>query len=114
MKHITIEGVRNLAHTQVALPPGATVLFGANGSGKSTIAHLLMRFEDPQAGAIFIDDTDATDVSIASIRSQIGLVAQQVLLLNGTVADNIAFGLAGADSEAIETAARSAHAHTCS
>jgi len=72
---------------------GETVaLTGPNGAGKSTLAHLLMRFIEPAAGTIFIDGQDISQVSLASLREQIGLVAQNTLLLNGTVAENIAYG----------------------
>lgn len=86
-------------------------LTGENGCGKSTLIHLLMRFADPQAGRILIDETDIRRVSIASLRAQIGLVAQQVLLLNATVRENIAYGRPEAGPEEIESAARSAQAH---
>jgi ATP-binding cassette, subfamily B, bacterial len=92
--------------------PGETVaLTGENGSGKSTIVHLLMRFADPDQGRILIDGIDIRDVSIASLRSQVGLVAQHVLLSNGTVRENIAYGRPDAAMEEIEAAARSAQAH---
>jgi ATP-binding cassette, subfamily B, bacterial len=84
---------------------------GENGAGKSTIVHLLMRFADPDRGRVLIDGTDIRGVGIASLRSQIGLVAQHVLLLNGTVRENIAYGRPDATSEEIESAARSAQAH---
>jgi ATP-binding cassette, subfamily B, bacterial len=84
---------------------------GENGAGKSTIVHLLMRFADPDRGRVLIDGTDIRGVGIASLRSQIGLVAQHVLLLNGTVRENIAYGRPDATTEEIESAARSAQAH---
>jgi ABC-type multidrug transport system fused ATPase/permease subunit len=86
-------------------------LTGENGAGKSTIVHLLMRFADPDQGRVLIDGTDIRGVGIASLRSQIGLVAQHVLLLNGTVRENIAYGRPDATPEEIESAARSAQAH---
>jgi len=90
---------------------GETVaLTGENGSGKSTIVHLLMRFADPDQGRVLIDGTDIRHVSIPSLRRQIGLVAQHVLLLNGTVRENIAYGRPDADQAEIEAAARSAQA----
>jgi len=86
-------------------------IVGENGAGKSTLVHLLMRLITPDSGTICIDDTDIGTVSLASLRSRIGLVAQHTLLLNGTVADNIGWGKAFASREAIEGAARAARAH---
>ncbi len=91
---------------------GETVaITGENGSGKSTLIHLLMRFADPAQGRILIDGTDIQTVRIASLRRRIGLVAQQVLLFNGSLRDNIAYGEPGAELAAIEQAARAAQAH---
>ncbi len=91
---------------------GETIaITGPNGAGKSTLAHLLMRFADPSAGRILIDGVDIRDAKLASVREQIGLVAQHVLLLNGTVARNIAYGHPEVEQEQIEWAARAAHAH---
>jgi len=87
-------------------------IVGENGAGKSTLAHLLMRLIDPASGAITIDGVDIRSVSLNSVRSQIGLVAQHTLLLNGTVAENIGWGKAFASQEDIENAARTARAHT--
>ncbi|MEM1153593.1 MAG: ABC transporter ATP-binding protein [Pseudomonadota bacterium] len=90
---------------------GETVaITGRNGIGKSTLAHLLMRFAEPDSGRILIDNTDIRQATLASIRSQVGLVAQQILLLNGTVTDNIAYGEPEASFDKIEQAARAAHA----
>ena len=100
-----------LAGLDLEIRAGETVaLTGANGSGKSTLVHLLMRFADPEAGRVMIDGTDIRGVSIASLRSQIGLVAQHVLLLNGTVRENIAYGRPDADQSEIERAGRWAQA----
>jgi ATP-binding cassette subfamily B protein len=91
---------------------GQTVaLTGVNGAGKSTLVHLLMRLHEPQAGQILIDGTDIATVSLNSLRSQIGIVPQHVLLFNGTVHDNIAFGKVGATALEIEHAAWLAQAH---
>ena len=90
---------------------GETVaIVGENGAGKSTLIHLLMRFDEPQQGKIEIDGTDIRNVSISSLRQQIGLVQQNVLLLNATVRENISFGRPKADRDAVEKAARKAHA----
>jgi len=90
---------------------GETVaITGKNGAGKSTLAYLLQRFADPKRGKILIDGTDISTVSLSSLRQQIGVVSQQVLLLNGTVRENILFGRYDANEQAIEDAARAAHA----
>jgi ABC-type multidrug transport system fused ATPase/permease subunit len=91
---------------------GETVaLTGENGAGKSTIVHLLMRFADPDEGQVLIDGIDVRRVTIDSLRRRIGLVAQHVLLLNGSVRENIAYGRPGATIDEIEAAARGARAH---
>lgn len=91
---------------------GETVaLTGANGAGKSTLVHLLMRLIDPTQGTVRIDGHDIAGVSLDSLRRQIGVVPQHVLLFSGTVADNIAYGLPGATAGAVEAAARKAQAH---
>ena len=83
---------------------------GKNGAGKSTLAYLLQRFADPQHGIILIDGIDISTVSLSSLRKQIGVVSQQVLLLNGSVRENILFGRYDANEQAIEDAAVAAHA----
>ncbi len=91
--------------------PGQTVaILGTTGSGKSTIVNLLPRFYDATAGAVLIDGQDVRDVTIASLRSQIGIVLQETLLFSGTVRDNIAYGRPGATQGAIEAAALAAQA----
>jgi len=101
-----------LRHFNLEIPAGETLaLTGPNGAGKSTLAHLLMRFADPDAGAVMIDGVNTREATIASVRAQIGLVAQNVLLLNGSVAENIAYGEPAVSLEKIEAAARAAHAH---
>jgi subfamily B ATP-binding cassette protein MsbA len=67
-------------------------LVGSSGAGKSTVAKLAARFYDPQKGRILIDDYDLRDVSLESLREQMGIVSQETLLLYGTVRDNIAYG----------------------
>jgi len=84
---------------------------GENGGGKSTLAHLLMRLHEPDVGSIFIDGVDIATVCLRSLRAQIGIVTQQVLLFNGSVRENIAFGKMDAKREDIEHAARCAQAH---
>lgn len=101
-----------LENFDLEIAAGETVsLTGPNGAGKSTLVHLLMRFIEPHSGRISIDGKDISQHSIESIRDAIGLVAQHTLLLNGSVADNIAYGQYDADQDAIEQAAQTAGAH---
>jgi ABC-type multidrug transport system fused ATPase/permease subunit len=96
---------------KLEIAAGETIaLTGPNGAGKTTLAHLLMRFIEPSHGSIQIDDTDIREVSLHSVRDQVGLVAQNTLLLNGTVAENIAYGRHLASTEEIEKAAKAARA----
>ncbi len=90
---------------------GETVAFtGPNGAGKSTLVHLLMRFIEPQAGRITIGGQSIAEVSLPDLRRHIGLVAQHTLLLNGTVAGNIAYGRPDATLAEIKKAAVAARA----
>jgi ATP-binding cassette, subfamily B, bacterial len=90
---------------------GETIaLTGPNGAGKTTLVHLLMRFIEPSQGTILIDGTDISKVSLHSVRDQIGLVAQHTLLLNGTVAENIAYGRHLASIDEMKKAAKAARA----
>ncbi len=92
--------------------PGQTIaLLGATGSGKSTIINLIPRFYDVSGGRITIDGHDLRDVTIDSLRSQIGIVLQETTLFSGTIRDNIAFGRPNASQADIEAAARAAAAH---
>jgi len=91
---------------------GETVaLTGPNGAGKSTLAHLLTRLLEPAGGGIFIDGVDIATASLRSLRGQIGVVPQHVMLFNATVGDNIAYGRPGCTRAAVEAAARRARAH---
>lgn len=91
---------------------GETVaLTGPNGAGKSTLVHLLLRLMETQSGRILIDGVDLRDVTLSSLRAQVGLVSQQVLLFNASVAENIAYGRGDAGRSDIERAARAARAH---
>ncbi len=92
------------------IEPGETVaLVGRSGSGKSTLAGLLPRFYDVQQGQILLDDRPLSDYTLESLRNQIALVNQHVVLFEGTIAENIAYGaLSGASEEAIRAAADAA------
>jgi subfamily B ATP-binding cassette protein MsbA len=84
---------------------------GSSGSGKTTLTNLLLRFYDPQRGSVRIGGTDIRAVTTRELRSQIALVAQDTLLFNDSVRNNIALGRPGASPAEIETAARHAYAH---
>ena len=86
-------------------------IVGRSGAGKTTLVNLLPRFYDVTGGAILIDGRDVRDATLASLRSQIGLVTQETVLFDDTIAANIAYGVPGATPEAIEGAARAANAH---
>ncbi len=92
--------------------PGETIaLVGASGGGKSTLLNLLPRFYDPQTGSIFIDGINICEVTLQSLRRQIGIVPQEDILFSGTIAENIGFGQINLDLDAIEAAAKIANAH---
>ena len=91
---------------------GETVaLVGPTGAGKSTAIKLLLRLYDVDDGCVRVDGTDVRDVTVPSIRRQIGYVSQETFLFYGTVRDNVAYGLPDADDEAINEAAKAAEAH---
>ena len=92
-------------------PSELIALVGLSGSGKTTIINLLSRFYEPTSGSIKIDDTDIREVSLRSLRSQIGLVTQDLILFNDSVRNNIAYGLADTPEEDVVNAAKAAEAH---
>jgi ATP-binding cassette subfamily B protein len=94
-----------------AAPGQVVALLGSTGSGKSTILHLVPRFYDTTAGRITIDGVDVRDISLTSLRGNIGLVLQDVFLFNATLRENIAYGVAHASEEAIMAAAKAARVH---
>jgi ATP-binding cassette, subfamily B, bacterial len=94
------------------IKPGETIaLVGASGAGKSTILSLLNRFYDVSSGSISIDGIDIRDVTLKSLRRQIGIVPQDTVLLSGHIAQNIAFGQTDFDIKDVEEAAKIANAH---
>ncbi len=101
-----------LTDVSLQIAAGETIaIVGPNGAGKSTLAHLLMRLHEPAAGRIRIDGVDIATVSLQTLRRQIGVVPQHVLLFNATVRDNIAYGRPEPTRAQIEAAARAARAH---
>jgi len=119
--HLRYEGVsfgydperRVLNGIDLDIEPGRTVaLIGHTGSGKTTLAALVPRFYDVTAGRVTIDGQDVRSVTLSSLRSEIGVVAQDPFLFSATVRENIAFGAPWADDGDVERAARLAQAHT--
>src|SRR5205807_465728 len=86
-------------------------IVGSSGAGKSTLVQLIPRFFDVTAGAIKIDGHDIRDVTLASLRAQIGIVTQETILFNDTVRNNIAYGQPDVSQETVIEAARTALAH---
>jgi ATP-binding cassette subfamily B protein len=106
------DGPAVLSELSLRLAPGETVaLVGPSGSGKSTAANLVPRFYDVSSGAVRIDGHDIREVTIASVRRQIGVVFEECFLFSDTVKANIAYGKPSATFEEIEAAARAAEAH---
>ena len=91
--------------------PASRALLGATGSGKSTITNLIPRFYDTTKGQVSIDGQDVRDVTLDSLRQQVGIVLQETLLFAGTIRENIAFGRPEATMEEIVEAAQAAQAH---
>ena len=107
--HYGSGGVENLSFT---VPAGKTIaLVGSSGSGKSTVMNLLLRFYDIQAGSITVDGQSISDVTLASLRGNLALVSQDIVLFNDTVRANIAYGKLDATDDEIIAAAKKAHAH---
>lgn len=102
-------GVKALDHVSFEIQAGQTLgIIGTTGSGKSTIANLLMRMYDPSSGEILIDDKPIQDFNISFLRKNIGYVPQDVFLFSDTIANNISFGVDHPNNELIQQAARDA------
>ncbi|WP_395145359.1 ABC transporter ATP-binding protein, partial [Armatimonas sp.] len=101
-----------LQNISLTIEPGEIVAFvGPTGAGKSTLADLIPRFNDPTKGLVRIDGYDIKSVTIASLRQQIGIVPQDSILFSGTIKSNIAYGKPDATDDEIRAAARAANAH---
>jgi subfamily B ATP-binding cassette protein MsbA len=86
-------------------------IVGRSGAGKTTLVNLLPRFYDVSSGAILIDGVDTRSVTLGSLRAQIGIVTQETVLFDDSIASNIAYGSPDASAQAVEAAARAANAH---
>ncbi len=95
----------------LVLPGEVIALVGASGAGKTTLVNLLFRFYDPQTGSVLIDGIDIQEVTLKSLRRQMGIVPQETTLFSGTIAQNIAFGQAQFNLAEVEAAAKIANAH---
>jgi len=101
--------VRDLS---VEIPPGRFVaLVGRSGAGKSTITQLVPRFYDPQCGRVLVDGRDAREVTLESLRRDIGIVTQETYLFHDTIASNLRYAKPGASDEELVAASRSANIH---
>ena len=113
--HVTFsykEGRPALDGITLEAQPGEMIAFvGPSGAGKSTIANLIPRFYEADSGVITVDGHDIRDVTLASLRGQIGLVPQETMLFSTTIRENIRYGRLDATDAEIEEAARAANAH---
>lgn len=110
--HYSDDDTSVLSHVSFEIPAGKSIaLVGPSGSGKTTICSLLPRFYDVTGGKITIDGKDVRTLQLKSLRSQIGMVQQDVYLFSGTIRDNIAYGKPGAPMEEIIEAAKRANIH---
>ncbi|MFT4062005.1 MAG: ABC transporter ATP-binding protein [Edaphocola sp.] len=101
-----------LKNVSLTIPKGKTIaLVGASGAGKSTLADLIPRFHDVSSGQLLIDGVDIKDYKIYDVRRLMGMVSQEPILFNDTIANNITLGTGGATEQQIQDAARIANAH---
>ena len=114
-KHVTFEYDKDtqvLKDVSFSIRPGETIaLVGPTGAGKTTVVNLISRFYDVTDGAVCIDGYDVRDVSIESLRKQMGVMTQENFLFSGTIRENIRYGRLDATDEEIEAAAKAVHAH---
>jgi ATP-binding cassette subfamily B protein len=107
-----VRGQRVIDNFSLTINPGEKVAFvGSTGVGKTTLASLVARFYDPSSGEILIDGINIKTVTQKSLRENMSIVLQDVFLFNGSIAENIAYGVPGASREAIINAAKAANAH---
>ncbi|MDR3333974.1 MAG: ABC transporter ATP-binding protein/permease [Treponema sp.] len=106
------QNIQVLKHVNLSIPAGRTIaLVGPSGGGKTTLCHLLPRFYETREGRITIDGQDIRDVTLASLRQNIGIVQQDVFLIAGTIRENIRYGRIDAPEEALIEAAKRAEIH---
>ena len=105
-------GALTLKHVSFEIPRGSIVaVVGGTGSGKTTLANLLARFYDPLSGSVTMDGVNLKDLDMGDLRNLVGVVTQETVLFNDTIASNIAYGSPGATREQIVAAAKMANAH---
>ena len=111
--HYSDDNKTVLSQVSIHIPAGKSVaLVGPSGGGKTTICSLLPRFYDVTAGKVTIDGKDVRDLTLKSLRNQIGMVQQDVYLFDGTIRENIAYGKPDATDEEVIAAAKAVHAHS--
>ena len=107
-----VENIPVLKNISFKIEAGETLaLVGPTGVGKSTIAHLIPRFYEPNSGEVILDDINIQEIKVSSLRKQISLVSQDIFLFNGTVKDNILYGHSEASDKEMIQAAKAANAH---
>ncbi len=113
MNLVYVDGYQALHDFNLSVKEGETIaLVGRSGAGKTSLVNLLVRFQDTTSGQILFDGIDIHDIEINSLRTQVAMVNQQVVLFNRTVRDNIAYGqLENASDEEVIAAAKAAYAH---